>query len=176
MKTLSKEKSYTCVKTLSVQHRLKCEHTFALRTPVIVFTAAAVVSEERWECCPGFEAAEVSWEWTFLWWNLPLVPLWTWFSPAVLERWASTLNSSNELNFYMKPFKNGFNVMSEKEWEFQDVYLLWARITQQRTQLCRGWGRERIFRWDVLKLRCLWTVILGTGQWTDGQICVEAKD
>lgn len=36
-------------------------------------------------------------------------------SPAFLEMGASTLNLSNEQNYCMKPFKNGFNVTSEKE-------------------------------------------------------------
>ena len=32
----------------------------------------------------------------------------------------------------------------------------------------RAWKRERISSWDMMKLRCLRTIKLGTVQWTNG--------
>lgn len=88
-----------------------------------VFTAAAMESAEvgnvvpgsRWQRSAESERSRGTFFLCFL--SEP-------GSPAFLEMGASTLNLSNEWNFCMKPFKNGFDVTSEKEWEFQGDDLL----------------------------------------------------
>lgn len=50
-----------------------------------------------------------------------------------------------------------------------------AEIPDGGESVGRAWRRERISSWDMMKLRCLRTVKLGTVQWTNGYICVELK-